>query len=68
MCVLFIYLYIYVFIPETDEVDVKPTLFVCEILSVFTIKSLVANHKTANFDKEVENNWYPVTIAVILCA
>ena len=52
---------------KTDEVDVKWNLSVFELFSVLTLKPLIANHKTANFDAEAENNKCPITIAVMLC-
>ena len=37
---------------EIDEVGVKPSFR----FSVLTLKLVIAHHKTANFDAEVENN------------
>ena len=42
---------------ETDEVDVKLSFSVFELISILTLKPLIANHKTANFNAQVENNW-----------
>ena len=51
---------------ETDERDVKPNFSVFELCSVLTLKQLITNLKTANFDAQAENKWCPITIAVML--
>ena len=43
---------------ETNKVDMKPKFVgFFKLFLVLTLKSLIVNYKTANFDAEAENNW-----------